>query len=472
MPQQSKVTYRASDVDVEFFELLAPSGTFNILPQLLSFNMFEDIYSPNINIEIGINDSANIPFLGPIVGEEMLNFRFATNSSGGGIDSQAEIDPGDMYLTTIKKRSIAKDRQQIYVLRFTSSQGIINHTTRVSKSYRGKRIDQIVEDIVDSFLDLDGQYDYNIDKTKGLENIVIPNWTPFAAISWLSKRAINDNDVPNFLYWESNGEVFFKSIDSLVQNEPIQKFRYNPLSNDTTKLEAAKAGVMELDNLSIDNQFNVIHNIDNGYYASKLITHDIVKKKIEESVKGLDDFYNSNVNHTDEYMPISNQETAYQVADRYNFAKPLEPKRKSENLQGFFDSNTIVWPKHNQMYAETVSDLYDNKVEDWMLQRNMLMNTLNQIKLTIEFPAVSGLKVGHMVEIIVPAATKVLKDAKGKIKNRDDLTDKILSGKYLITAINHSISFIDKTTTNRYRMICELTKDGIGSPIAGGDLKE
>ena len=40
MPQQSKVTYRASDVDVEFFELLAPSGTFNILPQLLSFNMF------------------------------------------------------------------------------------------------------------------------------------------------------------------------------------------------------------------------------------------------------------------------------------------------------------------------------------------------------------------------------------------------------------------------------------------------
>jgi hypothetical protein len=76
-----------------------------------------------------------------------------------------------------------------------------------------------------------------------------------------------------------------------------------------------------------------------------------------------------------------------------------------------------------------------------------------------------------MVEIIVPAATQVLKNQDGSIKNKEELTDRILSGNYLITAINHSISFLDKSTTNRYRMICELTKDGIGSPIAGGAQK-
>tara|TARA_Y100000310_G_C20704023_1_gene833077 strand:+ start:17220 stop:18635 length:1416 start_codon:yes stop_codon:yes gene_type:complete len=470
MPQQSKVTYRASDVEVEFFELLTSTGTFNILPQLISFNMFEDMYSPNLNIEIGLNDSVNLPFLGPIVGEEYLNFRFATKSSGG-TDTQSEIWPGDMYLTTIKNRHIAKDRQQIYVLRFTSSQGIINHNTTISKSYKGQRIDQIIEDIASNYLDLDDQYDYNIDQTKGIENIIIPNWKPFEAIDWLCQRAINENNVPNFLYWESNGEVYFKSVDTLVQNEPIQKFRFNPLSNDTTKLEASKAGVMELDKLRIDNQFNVIHNIDNGYYASKLITHDIVRKKIEEGVKGLDEFYDGSVNHTDPYMPISSSETAYSVPDRVHFAKPLQPSRKSEGINGFFDSNTILWPKHNQMYAENVSDFYDNKAEDWLLQRNMLMNSLNQIKLNIEFPAISGLQVGHMVEIIVPAATQVLKNQDGSIKNKEELTDRILSGNYLITSINHSISFLDKTTTNRYRMICELTKDGIGSPIAGGVQK-
>ena len=470
MPEQKNLTFRASDVAVEFMELVTSSGVFDILPQLQSFNMWEDMYSSNLVVEISLNDSANLSFLGPIVGEEYLNFRFATKSTGGR-DAQSEIWPGDMFVIAIKQRHITKDRQQIYVLRMISNQGIVNHNTAISKSYKGKRIDQIVTDIVDNFLDIDGQYDYFIDDTVGIENIVIPNWKPFKAIDFLCKRAINKNKVPNFLYWESNGGLYFKSVDKLVQNEPIQRFRYNPLSSDTTKLEAAKANIMELDHVRIVNQFNVIHNINNGYYASKLITHDIVKKKIEERVKGLDDYYNNGINHTDPYMPISSAETAYSVQDRYNFAKPFEPDRKSENIQGFFDSNSMVWPKHNQMYAENVNDLYDNKCEDWLLQRNMLMNTLNQIKLEITFPAVSGLQVGHMVELNVPAPTRVADNPDGSISNKEDLTDRLLSGKYLITAINHSISFIDKTTSNRYRMICELTKDAIGSPVAGGVKK-
>ena len=81
MPSQSNVTYRASDVDVEFIELITPSGSFNILPQIVSFNMFEDIYKPGLFIKVGINDSVNLPFLGPIVGEEYLNFRFAIDNN-------------------------------------------------------------------------------------------------------------------------------------------------------------------------------------------------------------------------------------------------------------------------------------------------------------------------------------------------------------------------------------------------------
>ena len=82
MPRQSDKTFRASDVDVEFIELLTASGTFDIRPQLVSFVLYEDIFNPCINIELGINDSVNIPFAGPIVGEEVLNMRFATKSTG------------------------------------------------------------------------------------------------------------------------------------------------------------------------------------------------------------------------------------------------------------------------------------------------------------------------------------------------------------------------------------------------------
>ena len=471
MPRQSDKTFRASDVDVEFIELLTASGTFDIRPQLVSFVLYEDIFNPCINIELGINDSVNIPFAGPIVGEEVLNMRFATKSTGGK-GAQSEIDPGDMYMVSIKQRHIAKDRQQIYVLRFTSQQSIINHNTKISKSYRGKRIDEIVRNIFDEYLDIDENYDeISIDETKGIENIVIPNWKPFDAIQWLAKRAINTNNVPNYLYWEANSGTFFRSLDTLVTQPIVQSFRYNPMSDDTTKLESAKQGVMELDSLEIKNQFNVIHNIEDGFYASKLITHDIVRKKIEERVLGLDELYNGTINHSDPFMPISSEDTIYNVQDRYNFAKPFDPDRKGENLQSFFDSNVKLYPKHNQMFAETSTDFYDNKVEDWFLKRNALMTSLNQIKLEIAFPAISGLHVGHMVNLVVPAPAKVLKTATGQIKNVEDLQDRLLSGKYIITAIKHTINFMDKDTTMRYRMICELTKDAIGSPVPGGVKK-
>ena len=144
MPEQTNVAFRASEVQIEYIELLAPSGTFKIDSQLMTFRMWEDIYSPCINVEIGMNDSTDIPFFGPLVGEEILNMSFATKSTAGKKGDIAHINPGNLYLTEIKQRKIAKDRQQMYVLRFTSEQSIINHNTRISRSWKGKRIDQIV----------------------------------------------------------------------------------------------------------------------------------------------------------------------------------------------------------------------------------------------------------------------------------------------------------------------------------------
>jgi len=470
MPK-SPVTFRASDVDIEFMELLTASGTFEILPQAISLNLYEDIYRPNISIEIGMNDSKDIPFLGPIVGEEYLNMRWATKSTGG-MDTQSEVWPGDMHLTSIKQRRITKDRQQIYVLEFTSNQSIINQNSKISKSYKGKRIDQIVSDIVDNWLDLDGHADnVVIEATKGIENIVIPNWKPFDAINWLCKRAINENNVPNFMYWESNGVYYFRSIDTLLKAPTVQKFRLNPISTDSTKLQSAKEGVMELNNLEIASQFDVISNVRNGMYASKLITHDITKKKIEERVLGLEELYNNHINHADPFMPISFSETEFTVQDRYEFANSISPNKKSGGqFQRFYDSNISFYPKHDQMYAESVNDLYDNNVEEWYLKRNALMSTLNQITLNIRFPAISGLQVGHMVEIDVPAASKVLKDSRGRVANPEDLRDKFLSGRYIITKINHHLDMVDAIAPIKYTMSAQLTKDAVGSPIPGTSI--
>ena len=459
---QQNTAINASDVRVDFIELLTPSGTFDLLDQLISFNKYESIYDECTRVELVINDSINLPYYAPILGEERLNMTFSTKSIEGG---EFEINPGDMYTLSIQDRHITKDRQNVYVLHFVSEKGMINMNTTVSRSWKDKTISSMVRDIYDEYLDIDDVEDLIIEPSKGTESVVIPNWKPFDAINWLAKRALNENDVTNFMYWESNGESYFKTVDTLIkegnEQRKLQKFVYNPLSNDQSKLKASENGVMEIDSLQIINQFDIAKNIHNGFYASKMITHDIVRKKITQRTHSLDQIYNGSINHTDEWMPISLSETDYTLQDRYTFA-PSEKNHsnKGENLQSFYDSKIMLCPKHNKMFSQTSTQEYDNRAEDWLLQRNALINSLNQIKVNITTPGISFLNVGQMVELTVPSPEKVRKTDDGKIVKPEWLKDYYLSGKYIITAINHDVNFL--SPNNRYRCNIELTKDALG----------
>ena len=453
---------RASGVRVDFIELQTPTETFDLSKLLISFNMWESIYSECVRAEVVINDSVNLPYYAPILGEETLNMIFSTESVEG---EDNEINPGYMYSVALQHRHIVKDRQNVYVLHFVSQQGLANLNSTVSRSWNDKPISDMVTDIFDDYLDIDGSgSDLNIEKTKGIESVVIPNWKPFDAIKWLAKRSLNDNDVPNYLFWESHGNTYFKTVDSLMKQRVIQKFVYNPISNDSTKLIAQANGAMEIDNLEIVSQFNVANNVREGLYASKMITHDIVRKRIVERTHSLDQIYDGRVNHTDEFMPISRSETDYDIKERHTFA-PLEKNHINEgnNITSFYDSKIVVSPKHNKMFSQTPTEEYDNNVEDWKLQRNALIWSLDQIKVRITTPGLSFLKAGDKVDLTVPSPEKVQKTGDGKITNTESLKDLYLSGEYIVTAINHDVNFLGGVAGNRYRCVLELVKDALGS---------
>jgi len=451
----AKTQERAADVRLEFLELVTPKESFDLRKLFVSMNIYEDLFGDHVSVDILLNDSINLPQKAPILGEEYLNFNIYSKSVEG---EGVAISPGPMYSVSITDRHLTKDRQQLYLLHFTSEQDIVNSNTTVSRSFRGKQISQIVNTLLNDYLDVDN--DIVIEETTGLENIVIPNWKPFKAINWLAKRAINKNNVPNYLFWESNGVTYFQSIETLLTQQIKQKFIFSPTIDSKQKLEQLYEGRIQLESLEIINQFNTTRNIENGLYASKLITHDIVKKKIQQHTHSLTQAYASDITHTDSYMPISSLDTYYDVSDRYTFAPQVTGSNKGNNLQSYYDSKVMFHPKHNQMYSKSSNDLYDNNVEEWKLKRNALILGLDQIKLEITFPGKSYIRVGHMVNIVVPSPEKVLEQNPGKIKNSDDLVDKYLSGTYLITGLRHMIEWNNGKPV--YTMIAEVTKDALG----------
>ena len=452
-------------------ELITPSNTFDLKNKRnwVVFNMYEDIFLDNLTADIMMNDSMNLPEKLPILGQEFLNFEISSKSIERG--EGTSIKPGSLYTTAITKRNLVKDRQQLYMLHFTSEQDVINSNTTISQSFRGKKISEIAETIISEYIDINSQNEIVIEDTVGIENIVIPGWKPFKALNWLAQRAINRNGVPNYLFWEANGTTYFKSIDSIMATEPKQEFIFSPVIDRKTPLAALAEGKTHISSLKILNQFNTTRNFINGQYASKLITHDIVTKKITQHTFGLEQAYASNINHTDKYMPLTNEATYYTVADRNSFAPHGIGTKEvdGESMQSYFDSKVMFHPKHDRMYAKNTTDEYDNNVEEWKLKRRALILGLDQIKLQISFPGISYLKVGYMIDIVVPSADRVVEEKSGIPKNPEDLVDKYLSGHYLITKLKHTVNWNGGKI--QYEMLAEVVKDALGAPPTYGGSK-
>ena len=462
-----------SELDIVWFELWGGTIGGDIRPHIINVSIYEDMFGNFLTADVMLNDSLNFPVNTPIVGQEHVRFKFRTKS----MDS--ELNAGDMAVISIKKRYLVKERQQVYMLHAISAPGMSMLSQTMSKSYRGMGISNIVHDICENYFDTDYWDHLVVEQTKGIDNIIIPNWKVRDALNWLAKRAVNENDCANYLCYErlndedSNYPDFvFESIENAVAQPPKQKFIYSAGVEDTKKLVKTAAGISELLELRIANQFNVLHNIAGGYYASKLVTHDIVKKKIRQQTHSIKDVFIPDINHTDTYMPIrANMSTGemnntigldYRECERVSLA-PEDAARPTDgiDLENQYDNKVLFYPKHDRMYAKSKTDLYDNEVEKWKLNRNTMIQSLNQIKLMISFTGLSTLHAGNTIEVIVPAAQKVIEEKPGEIKNKEELIDKQLSGKYLITTLKHTVTRADNT----WEYICraEVVKDGIGS---------
>ena len=241
----------ASDVIIEFLELIGGQGTFDLNEKFQALNIYENIYRSNVTCDIVVNDSINLPLKTPILGEEYLNFNITSKS----VEANENHLEGPMYITNISKRTFIKDRQQLFILHGTSETDMTNQNTRVCQTFRNKKISEIVETILDEWVISDN--DHVIEDTVGTENIVIPNWTPNAACHWLARRALNENNVPNYLFFESNNITYFKSVDSFMSTPVKQNFVYSPTQSKDEKILKLMQGYQQLDKLEILHQFDV-----------------------------------------------------------------------------------------------------------------------------------------------------------------------------------------------------------------------
>ena len=455
----AKKQINVSDVTVEKIDIESSFGKYDLVPHLEELNIYESIFSNHLQAHITLQDAFNIPFKLPIIAEETINVVIRMTGDGGDVI----INPPMLHVHDLADRFLKTNQSQRFSLNLVSAQYMSNVHSRVSKSFSGMTADEIVHDIWANYLD-DGHGDLYTESSMREEQCIIPNWTPHEAFNWLAKRTQpedgfgNENAV-NYLYYETMDGVHFKSLNSLADPDKLTQLvlAKEHLAKDPAKIESLAGGFIKVDSITYMGQFEKVKNINEGQYSSKMITHDIVKKKImQHDYDGFIEWFA--VNHLGPFPPLSNSDTEVKSGHitRTSFAPPFDPEFAvidGRRLSDLTDSAVSLYPKHDKMYAQNFGHEHDNKVEEWKLRRAAQMVTYDGIMMQVECAGLSVVRVGMTVTLNVPSPETT---SHGK---NDVAFDKFLSGVYMITAIRHMFNN-DKGQVG-YKMILELTKDGL-----------
>ena len=410
----------AGDVNIEKIEIVSNNGFYqDVTNQVRVIEIYEDLFSPFISGSLTFKDSLDLPNLFPFTGEEYVNLKIRTPS----YDKKEMIIEDQFYLYRMSDRDMVGDRNLIYQLHFISREGLVDMNKKVSFAFQGKISEiakLIVKDVVNG---LESTKSFNSEETPNTTKFISNWWSPVKAINYAADTATNNNQAANYLFFENRYGFNFMSMEALYSSDVYQQFTYDAYMRDFrpdgTSIRNVEREYQRIVEITVPVVYDYLDRSQMGMFASKLIAHDITTKKY--TVKGFDMLQNFDKEiHLNKY-PITSEKNI----------------RKYNNL-------VINYPKYHGNFTN-----YTDVTNSRTLQQRL--SKLKQAR-------------ANAVEIVVPGRTDYTVGQKvylklnkfNPIKTTDsdqDILDQVLSGNYLVCAINH---FIDR---EKHQCHMELIKD-------------
>lgn len=402
----------AGDIAIREVSIITSSGfCVAITPQVITVEIYEDIFSPFISGKIVIRDSQELINLLPLVGEEIVRINVGTPTL---LEKDCYI--GEFYIYKMDDRIRLSERELAYVLHFTSKESIIDVNKKISKAYSGK-----ISDIVNKILteDLESKKLINVEETKNITKYISNFWTITRNLQYLCDNALNNNDSPTYVFFENKYGLNFVSLDNLYsENNPVfQKFIWDNYVAETNKgstrnLDKDYKRILEIRTPEV---FNYIERLKSGMYGSEMIAFDLLTKQ---------------------YMQVE--------------YKPNFKESNHLNQNPLWSSNVISRPRstliRDHRYYNNF-DGFDDVTNSKSIQKRIsLMTQAEAFRLEIVVFGRTDYSVGQKVYIELPKNSQIK-------KNDDNWQDKVYSGNYLIAALCHRI------TRNQHECVMELIKD-------------
>lgn len=423
-------------------QIISSSGNnVDIYPSMVELNIYEDVFSTTMHGEIAVNDTNDLITSMPLLGFEYLKVVF-TKPGSNPIEKIFRIFKVDAL-----EMNLSNQANQSYVIKFCSEEEIVSSGSIVSKSYKGKNVKQIVEDVIKSYLGASHKINAeSMHNTPGLYDLIIPNLKPFEAINWVVTRT-----TPPFLFYENMKGFNLKNVQKLFEQAPVVKYTYAPknailvgpegINKEIPETQDIKIDMYDVINFEFYSAFDIIDALNNGMFSSSLQTIDVVRRKNRTYTNEYQDNFD-NSKHVDSngkfgsFQNNMKDRTKKTINEKYAALRRLVPTNMEH------DTDQIIKAKQ--------PNIKPNRVEDWMLQRISQLEQLNYFRLKLIAPGNPAIKAGDVIEFSMPRITP--KDDSKESKEHPYYT-----GNYLVTAIRHKINPM------AYEIVMEGVKDCVNA---------
>ena len=408
----------------------------NVKDMIIELSYFEDMFGCVVSGNCVIHDAQNIMSSMQFNGNEYIRISFGKTDDNC-IDKMFRI-----YKCSTRNRSVGTN-QESYIIYFCSDELVLSEQSRVSKSYSGKTIKFIINDILKNYLLVDENIvnENSLEDTKGVYDFVIPNMKPFEAIHYVSQyatSAYNPSIVHDMVFYENRYGYIFVSLATLFKQTIYYSYDQRPKNMPESKYTDPVKFVNNIISFKILNSFDTLTDSINGKSANKTMSIDPLLR----SVKSI--LYNS-VGQQAMGGTLNSGPTNNNLKNRFG-------KTQYEN----YDSNikTVIGQnsrENNEFIKNTQQPQKNFNSGSVASQRSSLMNLINTNRVKVVVGGDPNITVGRVVEL------NIYETGPNSGENVVE-PDPQYSGKYLISAVRHLMN------GTGYYTIMECIKDSMSEP--------
>ena len=256
-----------------------------------NFLYYEDLFSPTITAVMEIVNTG-----GTIEGEggKFMSIYSGLPLRGGErvfikINGNNETNPGldfstpdtALYVSSIKA-VIRDSRKEIFTIALTTRESITNETSRIHQKYKKQPPEDIVENILRTYLNSKKPLIVSPFERKSKLNYgFIGNFKkPFTTLVWLASKgkppSPDGGGLAGFFFYETARGYHFKPIDELI-NEGIQRVKDNKNAYDYESMEVQTYGEntdRNILNYSVSKNNDLLRKMRYGMYSSFHVEFD------------------------------------------------------------------------------------------------------------------------------------------------------------------------------------------------------